>query len=726
MHSYDLIINGNELFTATHQNDVLVFVLQILVLLFTARICGEIAQRLRQPSVVGEIVAGIVLGPTVLGGVLPDLSQWLMPQTELQHTLLNNISLIGLILLLLITGLEIDLTLIRRHAKTAIGVSYGGIIITLASGFTLGIMLPDYLMGINSERILFAMFLAVSMSISAIPVLAKILFDLNLIKRDLGQTILAAGMNDDIIGWILLSIVTGMASGHSLSMSKIIYIVGSVVIFITISFTIGRWIAKKSLDVVQDEFVSRDRLLTLVIILTLAWSALSNYLNLEIAIGAFVMGIILGQLPRLPVTVIEKLESVTLGIFAPIFFAVVGLKVNVRSLLEPQLILISLIVVSVAIAGKFVGTFIGARIVAGKDTWSALCFGAGLNARGAMEIIIATIGLKTGIISHEMFSIIVLMAIVTSLVSPPTLRWAFSRVAEDEEELNRLSNEKRISNSIIASVHRILLPVRERNLEYDPIQLIKSKILDRWAARTNLSVTLLSVIDHNNKTKSRGYLSELSSIFKQKDIVRKIISNDNAADTILDEAKKDYDLMVLGSSKKKSGSDILFTPLVDYLVRFSPCATIVVYGDYIYKDWSPSTILVPVNGTTYSKKAAELSYVISRNETDKVILLNVILRYLEKILHDQNEELLQKEISVSQNIVTELYDLGHSYGVSVSTMVKEGEDLIKSIMEVVNEEAVDLIVLGTNIKAGHDKLYLGPRVEKLLKDSPCPVIVINT
>ena len=587
-------------------------------------------------------------------------------------------------------------------------------------------MLPDYLMGITGERLIFAMFIAVSMSISAIPVLAKILFDLNLIRRDLGQTILAAGMNDDIIGWILLSIVTGMASGHTLTISKFLNIVGSVVIFIVISFTIGRWIAKKSLDMVQDQFVSRDRLLTLVVILTFGWSAFSNYLNLEIAIGAFVMGIILGQLPRLPMTVIEKLESMTLGIFAPVFFAVVGLKVNVRSLLDPELILIAFIVVSVAIAGKYVGTFAGARIIAGKDTWSALCFGAGLNARGAMEIIIATIGLKTGIISHEMFSIIVLMAIVTSLISPPALKWAFSRVAEDEQEMNRLKNEKMISKSILASVHRILLPVRERNLEYDPIQLIKSKILDRWAARTSLSVTLFNVTGQGNKSKSRSFLTEISSIFKQKEIVRKIISNDNAADTILDEAKKDYDLMVLGSSKRNSGSDILFTPLVDYLVRFSPCATVVVYGDYIYKDWSPSTILVPVNGTSYSKRAAELAYVISRKESDKVILLNVILRNLEKILHDQNEELLQKELSVSQNIVTELYELGQSYEVSVATLVREDADLIRAIMEVVKLDAVDLIVLGTNIKAGHDKLYLGPRVEKLLKESPCPVVVINT
>ena len=184
--------------------------------------------------------------------------------------------------------------------------------------------------------------------------------------------------------------------------------------------------------------------------------------------------------------------------------------------------------------------------------------------------------------------------------------------------------------------------------------------------------------------------------------------------------------MVLGSSKKDPGSDILFTPLVDYLVRFSPCPTAVVYGDYIHKEWSPTNILVPVNGTLHSKNAAELACVLSRKENGRVILLNVIVRSFEAILHDQREEILRKELSVSQNIVTELYELGQSYGVSISTMVREGTDLIKVIMDVVNEEKADLIVLGTNIRAAHDKLYMVPRVENILQDSPCPVIVINT
>ncbi len=270
-----------DLFTAASHHDVLVLVVQIAVLLFTVRALGEIAQRLGQPSVVGEILAGIVLGPSLLSSLFPVVGEWIVPQTAVQGYLLEVISLIGAIFLLLITGLETDLSLIRRHARTAVGVSFGGIIVTFLTGFLLGQYLPDFLLADPSQRLVFALFVATAMSISAIPVIAKVLMDLNLMRRDIGQTIIASGMSDDTIGWILLSIVVGLASGEAISAGSVLQIVGSVLAFMVLSFTLGRWFVKKALDFVQDGVVSRDRLLTLVIVLTFAWGAITQALNLE-------------------------------------------------------------------------------------------------------------------------------------------------------------------------------------------------------------------------------------------------------------------------------------------------------------------------------------------------------------------------------------------------------------------------------------------------------------
>src|SRR5690625_321473 len=310
-----------EVFSAASHHDILALIIQIAVLLLAARGLGEIAQRLGQPSVVGEILAGILLGPSLLSSMIPAVGSWIVPQTAVQGYLLEVVSLIGVIFLLLITGLETDLALIRRQARIAVGVSLGGITLSFSSGFLLGWFMPATLLANPDQRLVFALFLATAMSITAIPVIDKVLMDLDLMRRDVGQTILAAGMTDDSIGWMLLSIVAGLAAGEAITAGTILAAVGRVVVFMIFSFTMGRWLVQRSLVFVQDEVRSRDRLLTLVVILTFTWGAITQALEIEAVLGAFVMGILFGQMPRLPLEVIRQLESVALGIFAPIFFA---------------------------------------------------------------------------------------------------------------------------------------------------------------------------------------------------------------------------------------------------------------------------------------------------------------------------------------------------------------------------------------------------------------------
>jgi len=449
-------------FTSAPHHDILLLLVQLCLLLITARLLGEAAQRLRQPAVVGEILAGVVLGPSVLGN-LPAVHRWTIPAPGVSGYLLEEVSLLGAMLLLLITGMETDLRLIRTHARTAMGVSLGGIITTLATGFMLGWHLPEEMRGASSQPLVFALFVATAMSISAIPVIAKVLMDLGLMRRDIGQTILAAGMSDDTVGWILLSIVVGLATGDGVfSASSVLVIVGTVLLFLGGSFTVGAVAVERLLAWCQDRLVSRDRILTLVVALMFAWAALTQALGLEAVFGAFVMGILLGRVRRLPHDVIEVLERVTMAVFAPIFFATAGLKVDVSALLEPRLAVIAGAVIVVATFGKVVGTYLGARLIGRRPHWNALAFGAGLNARGAMEIIIATIGLKIGILSVPMFSVIVVMAIATSLMAPTALRWVVRHIEPDAEELARLRREATEEGSLFGALKRVLVPSRVR------------------------------------------------------------------------------------------------------------------------------------------------------------------------------------------------------------------------------------------------------------------------
>ncbi|HSJ72067.1 MAG TPA: cation:proton antiporter, partial [Acidimicrobiia bacterium] len=201
-----------ETFSAASHDEVLQLVAQIAILLFTARLFGGISLRLGQPAVVGEILAGVILGPSLLSSLVPWIGQLVIPQTEVQGYMLEVVALIGVMLLLVVTGLETDLALIRRRAGTAVGVAIGGLVLPFATGFALGYAIPEELLADPSQRSVFALFLATALSISAIPVLAKVLMDLDLMRRDIGQTLLAAGMIDDITGWTLLGLVTALAS----------------------------------------------------------------------------------------------------------------------------------------------------------------------------------------------------------------------------------------------------------------------------------------------------------------------------------------------------------------------------------------------------------------------------------------------------------------------------------------------------------------------------------
>lgn len=711
-------------FSAASHHDILVLLVQISLLLLTARALGELAQRLGQPTVVGELLAGIILGPSVISGLIPTLGEWIVPQSPTQGHLLEVISLIGAMLMLLITGLETDLSLIRRQARTAIGVSFGGIAVTFASGFLLGQFLPDELLADPSQRLIFALFVATAMSISAIPVIAKVLFDLGLIRRDIGQTIIASGMSDDTVGWIMLSVVAGLAAGEAVTPGSVAVSVGKVLAFMFFSFTAGSWLVRKLLQIVTDSFRVRDRVLSLVIVMSFAWGAFTQALDLEAVLGAFVMGILFSRTRSLPAEVTHILEKIALGIFAPIFFAVAGLKVNISSLLQPHLLLVTLLVIAVATGGKVAGTYLGARLIGRRDHWTSLSYGAGLNARGAMEIIIATIGLSLGILSQDMFSIIVVMAMATSLMAPFALRWVLRHVEPSAEEVARLRQEALSQHSLLANTRRVLVPVRVKS-EGSPYALIEARILERLNARVRVSVTLLSVSRPENRSEAVAFLDTLAARFSGQPISKKVVTGENTGGLILDEAQKDYGLMLIGAPQAVSGStEVLFTPIVDFLMRTSPCPTLLIRGS-VDENWSPRHVLIASNGSTASKRAAEVGFALAGPEGEAVIL-QVVERSTTDFQFDSSGELFQRQLTIAEHGADDLRELGELQGVATSAEVRGHRSPDQAIIERARELGADLIVLGTSVSVGSDRLYLGPRVERILANAPCPVVVVNS
>lgn len=713
-------------FTAAPHHDILVLLVQVAILLFTARILGEFAQRLGQPAVVGEILAGILLGPSLLSGFFPVLSEWIIPHNEVQGYLLELVSLIGVMFLLLITGLETDLALIRQQARSAIGIALGGLILPLALGYGLGMLLPEDMLVASEDRLVFALFVATALAISAIPVVAKVLMELKLTRRDIGQTMIAAAMIDDTTGWIILSVVIGLASGTAVTVGTVGQSVLIVLAFMLLSLTLGRFVISRMLGYVQNHIQMPEKVLSFVVLLMFIWGAIGQALGIEALLGAFVVGIVLSQIPQLNPDTIHKLESIALGIFAPIFFAVAGLKVNVFSLLEPRLMLITVGVTVVAILSKLVGVYVGARFIGGNNHWSSIFFGAGLNARGSIGIIVANIGLSLNILNQDMFSIIVVMAVVTSLMSPPVMKWAIRNIEPEKAEMERLKREELNQGNIISNVRRVLLPVRARD-NISPAQLVEAHMLRHINTNTEIALTLMTVCSNEERTQSSAYLDKLGEMFSLQMITKKVLVGENAAQLILAEAQNDYDLLILGASEHNNSSDVLFTPLVDMLIRTAPCPTMLVQGGQaLYEGGVPKRILVPSNGSQAARHGAALAFALADEPEQSVTILHVVEKNPYTYGLDNSGTLFQRQKQIAQEGVEKLKELGRMQNVQTFARVLEGAEPERVILDVVTSSDIDLIILGTSIGVGSERLYLGPRVERILRNTQCSVLVLNS
>ena len=701
----------NEVFGAASHDEVLQLVTQVGVLLAVARALGIAAQRLGQSSVIGEILAGIVLGPSLLSGWVPAIGDWILPQTAVQGHLLEVVSLIGVMLLMVVTGLETDLVLIRQRMGVASGIAIGGLVVPFVSGLALAFVIPADLLADPQRRPLFAMFLATALALSAIPVLAKVLMDMGLMRQAIGQTMLAAGMVDDILGWTLLGLVTGLAGAATIGASALVGSVASVIVFIVATATLGRWLMGRALDLVQDRIRGDHTVLSLIVVLAFAWGAFSQALHLEPVLGAFAVGILFGALPRVPSSVIHTIEAAALGVFAPIFFATAGLKVDVGAVLQPDLLLVTIAVILVATFGKVAGAYVGGRYLSGQSHWSSLAYGAGLNARGALGIIVASIGLSVGILSGAMFSVIVVMSVVTSLMAPIGLRIALRRIEPNPEEERRLAKQDAVNRTFAAGVLRMLIPVRPRT-NVVGTQVIQATIARRLAETHSTSTTLLAVAQNTAKEAAMTYLRTLRAFFDQVATTLRVATGD-PADVIRKEAAHGYGLLMVGVPTMADEEGRLFGELIDDVIRFAPCPSIVVKGDTVDDTWEPRRIVVPVNGTANSNRALDLAFAISSVDA-AIVAVHVSVP-------SRTGAMPGLAVDVTDQVRTLATDLDRT----VATRVIEATDVETGVLEEALLQDADLIVLGTGARTGTARLHLGPRVETIARHAHCPVVIIN-
>ncbi len=406
------------------EHQLFLFLAEVAALFLAARIGGELAARIGIPLHVGELLVGMLLGPSLLGWMWPGGFDALFPSDPLQRSLLEIFSWTGIIFLVLIGGLETRLGILRKAGKAVAGAWMGGFLLPFAAGFALGLAFPASLVPSGIDRAVFALFLATAMSISAVPVIARILMDLELYRTRVGMVILSSAIADDTVGWIVLALVAGLATGNGFETGPIVRTVALTAAFVAVAFTAGRPFVKGAM-----RFAGRLRVpyseVSMMFLLVFAAGAITQAIGVHLVLGAFVAAILIGRVRTIPAAAVESVRHVGMGFFVPFFFAYTGIKVDLTTL-GGSALLFTVLAVLVACAGKIVGGGVGSRL-GGLPRWEALAVGFGLNARGAMELVIAAIGLSLGVLNEPTYAMIVLIAVLTTVMAAPLLRFCVRR-----------------------------------------------------------------------------------------------------------------------------------------------------------------------------------------------------------------------------------------------------------------------------------------------------------
>ena len=400
------------------EHQVVIFLLALAALLGLARVFGELARMIGLPLVVGEILAGVLLGKSGLSHASPNAYEFLF-SSPTTTTMLGAYTTVAAVLLLVVAGLEVDLGIVKRRGSTALVVAGLGMLFPLVCGLGLGHVVPDAVLVNPEQRTMFAVFVGVALSISALPVIAKTLLDLGLFKTDVGLLVMTAAMLDDLVGWIAFSVLLGPMHGGGIDFRRLATTTGLAILFAGGCIIFGRRIVDRILARIESRpTLAPGRVLSLVVVLALLGASVTQAIGLHAVFGGFVIGVTVGDSPRLRERTRQTILQFVTNIFAPVFFASVALRVDFLANFDLGLCLVFFCVATFA---KVAGAGLGARL-SGLPARESLAVGFGLNARGAMEIILALLGREAGLVSDRVFVAIVTMAIGTSVLAGPSMK----------------------------------------------------------------------------------------------------------------------------------------------------------------------------------------------------------------------------------------------------------------------------------------------------------------
>jgi Kef-type K+ transport system membrane component KefB/nucleotide-binding universal stress UspA family protein len=694
------------------------FAAQLILLLLVGRVLGEGMSRLGQPALFGQLLAGVLLGPSVFGMLAPHWRAVVFPDSKTLKTMIDAISQIGVLLLLLLTGMETNLALVQRRRRAVIASSLSGVAVPFACGVALAWALPTDVVPAHENRLVTALFLGTALAISSVKIVAMTLMDIGVIRRDIGQLILATAILDDTIAWVIIAVISGIATHGSVDLQSVAASVAGTALFLAVCLTVGRRLVGRLIVWVNDHMTIDVPVITAILVVMLALALTTELIGVHTALGAFVAGIMIGQSPILTEHIENELRGFIFAFFAPVFFAVAGLGMDLRTLMEPTLLLFTLAVIVVASVGKFAGALVGGRL-GGLSTLESLALATGLNARGSTEVIIASIGLAMGALSRELYTMVVAMAVVTTMAMPPMLRWMMARVPLGEEEARRLEREEaELAQS---------LPRMERALVYaddSPNGRMAAQLAGLFAARQQVLTTVLEVPGNRDPEQpaSHQQVAEAARATAEQPQAAQALVMARAAprdDSLQREIARGYDIVFAGLDRPIEANSRRFEARLEALVRaFEGPVAIAVHGAGAAGPADvPLNILLPTSGTADSRLATEVALAFAHASKGAVTALHVFQP------RDDAALLRGRARRPGISLLVDAHRLGKRSGVPVRGMTATNSQPDKEIRRALRGGQFDLVVLGTSLRQGETK-FLGSRMASLLRRIRTPALVI--
>ncbi|MCP3414713.1 cation:proton antiporter [Bradyrhizobium brasilense] len=708
-----------------------ILLVQIALLIAVGRGLGELMQRIGQPSVIGELLGGLLLGPSLLGWLWPSAHGVIFPSSGEQKALIDGIAQFGILLLLLLTGMDTDLKLVRKVGRAAITISVAGIAVPFVCGFALGEFLPDALLPYPEARLIASLFLGTALSISSVKIVAVVVREMNFMRRNVGQIIVASAIIDDTLGWIIIAVIFSLASRGSLDILSVAQALFGTLAFLAVSFTIGRRLVFRLIRWANDNLVSSAAVITVILLLMSGMAMITHLIGVHTVLGAFIAGVLVGESPILTRQIDERLRGLISSLFMPVFFGLAGLSADLTVLKDPSVLGLTAALVLIASIGKFGGAFVGGAL-GGLTRQESYALASGMNARGSTEVIIATIGLSMGVLSQTMFSMIVTMAILTTMAMPPMLRSALARLPLGRDEKERLEREEYEQRGFVANLERLLLAVDESSNATFAAHLAGQLAGGRGLPITVLHVGANAKLQEKNRADEESPEAAVINAAKASaeadadgggnvDVISRA-REETAAEAIAEEAKKGFDLLVVGMDAV-AGPDGGFDRRLDDLTSGfdGPLAIAAAKGVHEKEPTANARkILVPVSGSNVSRRGAEVAIALARLSSEPLQVVYV------STTRDKGARRTSPSMSLAHEeaILKDIAATAARYDINVTTRLRANTAPEIAILQEIASSRADLVVIGVDRIQG-DRLNFGSIAAAVLGKSKASVLLVS-